>query len=100
MVCSGRSRSKWQSLPTAGRREVTTQAQGWRAEAPCSVRAVRRGLSARSVPPPTMMAPPAWPMPARRACTPAREAAQLTHWECPVRVAMRPSRVLASLRSR
>ena len=47
MVCSGRSRSKWQSLPTPADGRSPRRPRAGAPKPPCSVRAVRRGLSAR-----------------------------------------------------
>ncbi len=71
------------------------QARGWSAAS--SPRAVSMGLSARNVPPPINIAPWHLPMPALISCTRTRESLLLIQRDLPLRVAMRPSRVEASL---
>ena len=79
---------------SGGRRSVVSRTIR-RGEAPGTRRTVSWGSSARTVPTPTSTASHA----ARRACDVRRSASLLIHFESPVRVAMRPSRVCAYFRT-
>ncbi len=75
------------------RRESKTTRTGWRPPGSSDVsRTVSRGSSASAVPMPTATA--SWR--ARSSCTLARASGPVTHFEAPLRVAMRPSSDSAS----